>query len=141
MRGLTRSGHRLDCAALAGSVTSFEEDADPQALMHHPLLELDELDMQALEFALVVLSFQLAASFRLVFWVSVFSISVIEPSRRICLQPSPRNAMCRTSARSGLRTGFRSALSAHLPPFGAKQTPSRTPSGKRSGRLTSGCHP
>jgi hypothetical protein len=31
------------------SVAPFEEDADPQALMHHALLELDNLDMQARE--------------------------------------------------------------------------------------------
>jgi hypothetical protein len=45
MRGLHPLGHRLDRAALAGAVAPFEENADFETLLHHPLLELDELDM------------------------------------------------------------------------------------------------
>jgi hypothetical protein len=59
-------GHRFDRAALAGAVARFEEDANLQALVHHPLLELDELDMQPLEFLLVLLPLELAVGFRLV---------------------------------------------------------------------------
>src|SRR5262249_35577907 len=59
-------GHGLDRAALAGSITAFENDADLEALVHHPLLELDELDVQARQFALVFLPLQLAAGFSLV---------------------------------------------------------------------------
>ena len=57
-------GHGFDRAALAGAVAPFEEDADLEALVHHPLLELDELDMQPREFLLVFLSLQLAVGFR-----------------------------------------------------------------------------
>jgi hypothetical protein len=52
--------------ALAGSVAPFEEDADLEALAHHPLLKLDKLDMQSREFPLVFLSFPLAVGFGLV---------------------------------------------------------------------------
>jgi hypothetical protein len=45
MRGLHPLGHRLDRAALAGAVASLKENADFETLLHHPLLELDELDM------------------------------------------------------------------------------------------------
>src|SRR5262249_52491877 len=38
-------GHRLDRAALAGAVASLKEDANLQTLVHHPLLELDKLDV------------------------------------------------------------------------------------------------
>jgi hypothetical protein len=40
-----RLGHRLDRAALAGTGASLKENADFETLLHHPLLELDELDM------------------------------------------------------------------------------------------------
>ena len=53
-------GDRLDRAALAGAVAPLEDDADLQALVHDPLLQLDELDMQPGQLALVVLAFQLA---------------------------------------------------------------------------------
>jgi hypothetical protein len=42
MRMLCRFAASIDRAALAGPVTSFEEDADLEALVHHPLLEFDE---------------------------------------------------------------------------------------------------
>ena len=48
-------GDRLDRPALAGGVAAFEDDADLQALRHDPLLQLDELDVQALELLLVFL--------------------------------------------------------------------------------------
>src|SRR5580704_3004920 len=59
-------GHGFDRAALAGAVAPLEEDADLEALVHDPLLELDELDMQARKFALVFLQLQLAVGFRVV---------------------------------------------------------------------------
>ena len=40
-------GDRLDRAALAGAVAPLEDDADLQALVHDPFLQLDQLDMQA----------------------------------------------------------------------------------------------
>jgi len=52
--------HSLDRAALACPVAPVEEDADLQALVHHPLLEFDELDVQPREFPLVFPSLQLA---------------------------------------------------------------------------------
>jgi hypothetical protein len=52
-------GHGFDRAALAGSVAPFEKDAELQALVHHPLLEFDELDMQAREFPLIFLPLRL----------------------------------------------------------------------------------
>ena len=53
-------GDRLDHAALAGAVAPLEHDADLQAFVHHPLLELDQLDMQLGQLAQVVLLLQLA---------------------------------------------------------------------------------
>jgi hypothetical protein len=52
--------HRFDCATLTCPVAPLEQDANLQARMHHPLLELDELDMQACEFSLVFLSLEVA---------------------------------------------------------------------------------
>ena len=40
---------RLDRAALAGAVAPLEDDADLEALLLHPLLQLDELDVQLLQ--------------------------------------------------------------------------------------------
>ena len=42
-------GDRLDRAALAGAVAPLEDDANLQSLMDHPLLQLDQLDMQLLQ--------------------------------------------------------------------------------------------
>src|SRR6516225_3114497 len=56
-------GHSFDRAALAGSVAAFEDDADPKAFVHHPLLELDKLDVQTRELPLVFFLFQLAFAF------------------------------------------------------------------------------
>src|SRR5205823_14932704 len=53
-------GHGLDRAALACPVPSFEDDADLQPLVHYPVLELHELDMQPRELPLVILPLQLA---------------------------------------------------------------------------------
>ena len=39
-------GDRLDGAALAGTVSAFEYDAHLETLVHHPLLQLHELDVQ-----------------------------------------------------------------------------------------------
>ena len=58
-------GHRLDCAALTGAIAPFEEDAHLQALVHHPLLELDELDMQACELPLVFVPLQFTVGSKL----------------------------------------------------------------------------
>src|SRR5947199_1488023 len=55
--------HGLDRAALAGAVAPFEEDADLQALVHHPLLELDKRAVQARELPLILLALQLAVRF------------------------------------------------------------------------------
>ena len=54
-------GDRLDRAAFAGAVASLEHDADLQALVHDPFLQLDQLDMQPGQFALVVLRLQFVA--------------------------------------------------------------------------------
>ena len=59
-------GHSLDRAALACSVAPFEDDADLQARVHPPLLELDELDMQAGELPLVLLPLQLIAGRKII---------------------------------------------------------------------------
>src|SRR6185436_2474565 len=48
-------GDRLDGTSLAGAVTALEHDAYLQALVYHPLLQLDELHVQALEFLFIVL--------------------------------------------------------------------------------------
>jgi hypothetical protein len=45
---------------LAGSVTTLEHDADLQALVLDPPLELDQFDVQSDQLALIVLSLQLA---------------------------------------------------------------------------------
>jgi hypothetical protein len=52
-------GNSLDGAALAGAVATLEEDADLLALVAHPFLELDQLDVQPLQFRFVVLALQL----------------------------------------------------------------------------------
>ena len=46
-------GDRLDDAALAGAVAALEDDADLEALVDDPKLQLDQLGVQALEFFLV----------------------------------------------------------------------------------------
>ena len=53
-------GDGLDRAALAGTIAPLENDADLQALVHHPLLNLDQLDMQPGQLSFVVLDFQFA---------------------------------------------------------------------------------
>ena len=53
-------GDGLDRAALAGTIAPLENDADLQALVHHPLLNLDQLDMQPGQLSFVVLDLQLA---------------------------------------------------------------------------------
>jgi hypothetical protein len=50
-------GNRLDDAALARAVAALEQDADLDAFGDDPKLQLDELGMQAREFALVLSSF------------------------------------------------------------------------------------
>ena len=52
-------GDRLDRAALAGAVATFEHDADLEPLVDDPLLELDQLDVQPLELLLVILALEL----------------------------------------------------------------------------------
>ena len=54
-------GDRLDRAALAGAVAPLEHDADLESLGHHPLLQLDQLDVQLLQLAVVVLAGELLA--------------------------------------------------------------------------------
>jgi hypothetical protein len=46
-------GDRLDGAALAGAVAPFEDDADLEPLVHHPLLQLDQFHVEALELLFV----------------------------------------------------------------------------------------
>src|SRR5205085_10594081 len=46
---------RLDGAALAGSVSSLEQDNDPELLGFHKFLEMAKLDLKLAEFVLVVL--------------------------------------------------------------------------------------
>src|SRR5215471_2727007 len=70
------------------------------------------------------------------FLASVLPISVIELSHRLCLKFSRFSGIhCLTSASLELRAGCRSALSAHLPPFGAEQTLSKTYSRGRPSAL------
>jgi hypothetical protein len=54
-------GDGLDGAALARAVTALEDDADLQALVHHPLLQRHQFRVQLLQFALVGLARELAA--------------------------------------------------------------------------------
>ena len=51
-------GDGLDGAALAGAVAALEDDADLESLMTHPLLELDQLDMELRQFLRVLLRLQ-----------------------------------------------------------------------------------
>ena len=51
---------RLDDPALASAVTPFENDTDLQALVHDPLLQFDQFDMQLGQLLLVCLVLQLA---------------------------------------------------------------------------------
>ena len=44
----------LDGAALAGGIAAFKEHHDTQAFMADPLLELDQLDLEAGKLAVVV---------------------------------------------------------------------------------------
>ncbi len=46
-------GDGLDGAALAGAVATLEDDADLEALLHHPLPQRHQIDVQLLQFALV----------------------------------------------------------------------------------------
>ena len=81
-------GDRLDDAALAGSVAAFEEDADLLALVAHPLLQLDEFNVQLAQLALVFLALQLRPRSRLVVRVTQGRLSVailrFEPGQRGC---------------------------------------------------------
>ena len=72
-------GHRLDRAALAGAIAPFEEDAHLQALVHHPLLELDELDMQACELPLVFVPLQFTVGSKLTLLVGHRGHSQVMP--------------------------------------------------------------
>src|SRR6476659_9354058 len=54
-------GDRLDRATLAGPIATLEHDADLEALVHNPLLQLDQLDVQPDQLVLIVLPLQLAA--------------------------------------------------------------------------------
>src|SRR5204863_2674879 len=49
-------GERLDRPALARAVAAFEDDADLEPLLLHPLLQLHELDVQLLELLVVILA-------------------------------------------------------------------------------------
>ena len=49
-------GNRLDRAAFARAVAPFKDDADLQSLVLHPLLQLDQFDMQLGEFAPLILA-------------------------------------------------------------------------------------
>src|ERR1035438_9790380 len=52
--GVEGFGDALDGAALAGRVAAFKQDHDAQAAVTNPFLELDQLDLEAAEFAVVV---------------------------------------------------------------------------------------
>jgi len=54
-------GNRLDRASLAGAVAPLEHDADLQSLVLDPLLQLDQLDVQVEQLALVVFRLELLA--------------------------------------------------------------------------------
>jgi hypothetical protein len=58
-------GDGFDSAALAGTVAPFEDDADLHPVVDHPLLELDELCVQAQLFV-VLLGFELPVAVDLV---------------------------------------------------------------------------
>ena len=60
-------GDGLDGAALAGAVAALEDDADLEPLVHDPLLQRHQFGVQLLQFALVGLARELAASGRGVF--------------------------------------------------------------------------
>jgi hypothetical protein len=49
----------FDDTALAGGVAAFEEDDDAQVSIPDPLLELDELDLEASELLVVLLAREL----------------------------------------------------------------------------------
>src|SRR5262249_28776486 len=59
-------GDRLDAAPLAGAVAALEHHADLEPLVLHPLLELDQLDVELLERLVVVLAFQILLGLRFV---------------------------------------------------------------------------
>src|SRR5262249_47532111 len=65
--GADAFGNCLDGAALAGSVTPFKDDDDPQALIFHPLLEHAELLLQPLQFLFVGLALHLGCTVILCF--------------------------------------------------------------------------
>jgi hypothetical protein len=54
---------RLDGPALAGGVAPLEHHDHPQPLVHDPLLQPAQLDLQLVQFLLVFLAFQLRACF------------------------------------------------------------------------------
>src|SRR5512132_4027958 len=70
-RGLTRSVIALIVPPLPAPSRPSKMMHTLQARVHHPLLELDELDMQAGEFALVLLPLQLAVAFHPVTHASI----------------------------------------------------------------------
>ncbi len=56
-------GDRLDGAALAGAVAALEDDADLEALVLDPLLQLDQLDVKLPELPVVLLAGKCPAGF------------------------------------------------------------------------------
>src|SRR5262245_59024563 len=54
---------RFDRSALAGPVAALEHDADSQAFADHPLLQLDQFDVQTGKRFLVGLALELSAIF------------------------------------------------------------------------------
>src|SRR5262249_57618520 len=75
-------------APLGGAVAPFEEDADLEALMYNPLLELDKLDMQPRKLPLVLLPLQRTVSWQLV----ILAIGHrIHPEQRLHVWPLAKN--------------------------------------------------
>src|SRR5437667_6333823 len=54
--GVQQSGHPLDHAALAGGIPTFEQNDHAQAAMSDPLLELDQLHLEAAKLLVILLS-------------------------------------------------------------------------------------
>ncbi len=51
--GVQRLGDPFDRAAFAGRIPAFKDNHDAKSLMSNPLLQLDQFDMQLLQFLLV----------------------------------------------------------------------------------------
>src|SRR5260370_19202858 len=88
MRGLTRSVMALIVPPLPAPSRPSKRMQTLRALVHHPLLELDELDMQPREFRLVSLSFQPAVGFGPLFLTPVIGSSLCI---RLHIQPFLKN--------------------------------------------------